>query len=243
MRYLHAIAAHEVFVGQGVYLYYEDDTLTGEKERWTLHELPGGARFFRVDADTRDATHGGFSRLAEALYSPAGELVRYNFHYFDNSTNPPHELPDEVLADYTVMDDYVQIGYRSGHDERVYEEFSLPEGAILSPHGFIFTGRVIQQALKQAEADRNTDTVNLVDLDYHVYGRMAQVSPVTVRLLRVESLQFGRASRETRCYEMARSGGEPHLYWLDSHDIVVQYEHRTGDGLTIRVRLTNYAHR
>ena len=238
MRILHAVADHEVFVGSGTYIYHQNGHDTGERESWTIHELKGGAYLIRVDVDCRFSERGGFSRLEEALYQPDGSLVRYNFYYADSSPDPLQELPNEVRADYTVMDDYIQIAYTAGQNDRVYEEVPLVESSVLSPHGFVFMGQVIQSTLAAGGKD-----VVVFDLDYHLYGSMAHPVRYTASFEKEETIQVGRKSISTRCYNFSRID-KPHdrLYWLDDHDIVVKFEHITADEHQTAI-LTNYAHR
>ncbi|MGB1287697.1 MAG: hypothetical protein ACPG7F_14255, partial [Aggregatilineales bacterium] len=217
---------------------YENGEPTGEKEHWTLHEFKGGARFIRVDVDFRYSEHGGFSRLEEALYDPAGLLARYNFHYFDDSSNPPRELPAEVKADYTVLEGYLQIAYTAGHEAREYEEVTLPEKSVLSPHGFIFMGQVIHNAIAVGG-----DHIPVYDLDYHVYGSMAHPMQYTAEFITEETTPCGKRHIPTRCYSFSRADkAHERLYWLDEHDIVIKYEYRHGDEQQ-SAQLGNYAHR
>lgn len=225
MRTLHMVAAHEKFVARGEYHYFRDEQPINVIEKWTIHELAGGARLIRVDEDGRD--EDGLTILSEALVSPDGQIERYNVQSF-NSRDPEVK---NFKADYVFEKDYVQIGRTIQGQEREYTEFPLVVDCLLYIKQTLFMGRTIRQIrAKGGKSQVFTPQLTSVD-DSHLLK-------IIVEERDTEALTISRKAIQAAKFQIA----DDVFYWLDEHDIPVQrtYQHA---GKPYRAVLTNYAHR
>ncbi len=71
MRVLHPVTQRERLVASGVYRYARRGQQLAGAEHFSIHALPDGSWFVRIDYDWRDLDHT--SQLIEALYDPTGE--------------------------------------------------------------------------------------------------------------------------------------------------------------------------
>ncbi len=225
MRTLHTVAAHETFVASGEYHYFRDEQPMKVVEKWTIHELQGGARLIRVDEDGRD--EDGLTILSEALVAPEGQIERYNVQSF-NSRDP------EVVnfkADYVFEEDFVQIGRSIQGQEREYTEFPLVVDCALYIKQTPFMGRTIRQVLaKGGKSQVFTPQLTSVD-DSHLLKMIVEQRGT-------EELTISRKTIQAAKFQIA----DDVFYWLDEHDIVVQRTY-TYEGTPYRAILSNYAHR
>jgi hypothetical protein len=225
MRYLHPVALHEMFVASGEYRYFRDGAPLAISEKWTIHELPGGATFYRVDEDGRDAD--GLSILSEALVSPDGQFERYNVQSF-NAKDSAIQL---FKADYSFNEGYVQIGRKVQGQEREYIEFPLLMECAIYIKQTLYMGLTIRDVL--------------------AFGGKAEVfapqllSPgengmqrIIVKAHSQETVEVGRKSIEAQKYQIA----DDVFYWLDNHLIPVKRSYSHHDYQYV-VQLSNYAHR
>ncbi|MEO1288295.1 MAG: hypothetical protein AAFV93_11045, partial [Chloroflexota bacterium] len=81
MRRLHAVSPNEVFVASGDYRTWRDGQPLKISEKFTVHELQGGALLYRVDEDGRD--EDGLTILSEALISPDKQFERFNVQSYN----------------------------------------------------------------------------------------------------------------------------------------------------------------
>lgn len=139
MRSLHPNSPNEIFVASGEYRYWRDDVPLKIVEKWTIHELKGGAFLYRVDENGRD--EDGLSILSEALINPERQFERFNVQ----SYNPKDSDLKDYKADYTFNPDYVQIGRRIQVGEHEYAEFPLMEGVLVYIKQMLFMGLTISQ--------------------------------------------------------------------------------------------------
>jgi hypothetical protein len=225
MRYLHAIAPHEKFVASGEYRYFRGDVQQAISEKWTLHELEGGALFYRVDEDGRDAD--GLSILSEALINPDGSIDRYNVQSF----NPKDSETKLFKADYSFNEKYVQIGRKVQGQEREYEEFPLLENCAIYIKQTLYMGLTIRDVLALG-GKAEVFAPQLLSLTENV------VQKIIVKTREKEALQVGRKQIEAQKYQIA----DDVFYWLDEYHIPLKrtYIH---EGMQYTVQLTNYAHR
>lgn len=228
MRYLHPVAPHETFVASGTYRY-EGTRLV---EQWTIHELPDGAWFMRVDKDGRFAD--GRSELIEAWRSPAGVIERFDITAY----GAPDDAIKKVKASYTVDEGVLYVGRTINDGERRQDELDLPEDYVLQPGGYVFFGLALPALVGRAP-------LAMVSR----YGFTPQPDEAFKAGIMHPSLTYygegevtvdGRA-RPARCYMAGERGAEDmkwHQYWIDAHDIFLKHE---APGLL--VQLERYAHR
>src|SRR5690349_3753961 len=98
MRSLRKVAAHEKFVASAEHRYWQGDEALKVREKWTIHELQGGALFYRVDEEGED-----YSIISEALINPDGQMERYNLQSWN---------PILYKADFIFNPEFVQISRR-----------------------------------------------------------------------------------------------------------------------------------
>lgn len=225
MRVLHPVAAHEVFVARGVYLTYRGDDKLPVVEAWSIHELQGGALFYRVDEDGRDLD--GLTILSEALVNPDGELERFNVQSFNDKDNAVSLLK----ADYSFEDNYVQIGRKVAKGDHEYDEFALVKNAGIYIKQTIFMGQTIQHVMAHG-GKCNMFAPQLID------GEESHLQRIQAELQGEEMLPIGRKTLSAAKYQIA----DDVYYWLDEHNIPLQrtYIH-AGDLHT--VKMTDYAYR
>jgi len=225
MRTLHTVAAHEQFVASGEYRYFRDEQPMKVIEKWTIHELQGGAQLVRVDEDGRE--EDGLTILSEALVSPDEKIERYNVQSF-NSRDP--ELKN-FKADYVFEEDVVQIGRTIQGQEREYTEFPLVVDCLLYIKQTLFMGRTIRQI--QANGGKSqVFTPQLTSMDD------SYLQKIVVEERGTEELTISRRSVQAVKFQIA----DDVFYWLDEHNIPVQRTY-THNGATYRAILSNYAHR
>jgi hypothetical protein len=225
MRTLHTVAAHEKFVASGEYRYFRDEQPMKVVEKWTIHELQGGARLIRVDEDGRD--EDGLTILSEALVSPEGEIERYNVQSF-NSHDPQVK---NFKADYIFEKDLVQIGRSLQGQEREYIEFPLVVDCLLYIKQTLFMGSTIRQILaKGGKSQVFTPQLTSVD-DSHLLKMIVEERGTEV-------VNISRKDVQAAKFQIA----DDVFYWLDNRNIPVQRTY-THDGQTYRAVLSNYAHR
>ncbi|MBK9121991.1 MAG: hypothetical protein IPM16_02570 [Chloroflexi bacterium] len=71
MRVLHPVTQREHLVASGVYRYTRSGQQLAGSEHFSIHALPDGSWFVRIDYDWRDLDRT--SQLIEALYDPASD--------------------------------------------------------------------------------------------------------------------------------------------------------------------------
>jgi hypothetical protein len=240
MRYLHPVGPHEAFVASGSYHYYADDEATGLVEHWTIHELPDGAWFIRVDKDGRD--FDGRSEWIEAWRGPVaegGRIERFDVVY----SGVMADVPRRVRATYT-MDDTTLVQGRSFDDQaRLQDEIALPQPYAVQPGSYLFFGMLLPTMVENAPYP--------VVMRYGVHEDMEQsflavVTYPTVTFEGEETLIISGRERAARRYIAAASNPEAkpgprvdwHTYWIDENNIFLRH---TGPGF--RVELERYAHR
>ncbi|MDQ7025974.1 MAG: hypothetical protein Q9P01_16105 [Anaerolineae bacterium] len=225
MRYLHAVALHEKFVASGEYRYFRDGEALAIREKWTIHELMGGAIFYRVDEDGRD--EDGLSILSEAFLNPEGQIERYNVQSF----NPKDSETKLFKADYSFNEGYVQIGRKVQGQDREYEEFPLLVKCATYIKQTVFMGLTIRDVLANG-GQAEVFAPQLLSMSKNV------VQKIIVKARGDESIAVGRKHIDAKKYQIS----DDVFYWLDEHLIPIKrsYSH---NGFQYMVQLTNYAHR
>lgn len=225
MRKLHVVSPNEIFVASGEYRYWREDTTLAISEKFTIHQLDGGAFLYRVDEDGRD--EDGLTILSEALISPDLQFERFNVQ--------SHNMKDDGLknfkADYTFNSDYVQIGRKIDNSEREYEEFQLIYDCEVYIKQTLYMGLTIKNILLN-EGKSQVFAPQLLSTDDNI------VQKIIVKERDGEKLHIGRKTIETRKFQIA----DDVFYWLDENYIPVQREY-IHDGIKYKVKVVNYAHR
>ncbi|MEL6309579.1 MAG: hypothetical protein AAFN11_05715 [Chloroflexota bacterium] len=226
MRYLHAVSANEKFVASGEYHYTRDGVALAVIEKFTVHELNGGALLYRVDEDGR--REDGLTILSEALVSPDGQFERFNVQ----SSNPRDEMLQDFKADYTFNPDYVQIGRQTAKAEREYDEFQLMHESEVYIKQTLYMGITLRQIMATDDHKAYVFAPQLLSVGENVLQK------IIVQPQGTETLQVGRREMETRKFQIA----DDVFYWLDEHDIPIKrvYKH---DDASYEVTIRNYAHR
>ncbi|MGJ3239944.1 MAG: hypothetical protein ACFE0Q_14630 [Anaerolineae bacterium] len=225
MRRLHVVAPHEIFVASGEYRYWRDGVPNKAFEKFTIHELPGGAFLYRVDEDGRD--EDGLTILSEALINPEQRFERFNVQ----SYNPRDPLLLNFKADYTFNPDYVQIGSQVQGADREYDEFALIDGCEIYIKQTLYMGLTLRHVLAR-DGTAHVFTPQLLALD------SSQLQKLIVKSQDIESLNIGRKTIDAHKYQVA----DEVFYWIDEHGIPIQRQY-IHDGATYQVQVTNYAHR
>lgn len=226
MRRLHAVAPNEMFVASGDYRTWRDGQQVNISEKFTIHELQGGAFLYRVDEDGRN--EDGLTILSEALISPDLKFERFNVQ----SYNPNDTELSAFKADYTFNANYVQIGRQLQGADREYDEFELIDGCEVYIKQTLYMGLTIRSILADAERKSHVFAPQLLSLEESVLQK------IIVQHLADESIKIGRQAIDTRKFQIADNV----FYWLDEYNIPVQRQYRH-KGVEYLVKVTNYAHR
>lgn len=238
VRYIHSVAPHESFVASGTYVFYENDIPSGLVEHWSIHELPDGAWFMRVDRDGR--TFDGRSELIEAWRNPQGVIERFDLFAF----GAPTDSIKHVEASYMLTDDQkIMVGRRFNHGERHQMEMMLPPQHSLQPGGYIFFGLILPQIAA-------TPPFNLVSrysfhedpaVAFSVGVAQAVVTavppePINVSGQEITANKFLAGARNTA--EDAVRRVDWHAFYTDAQHVFVLHE-----APNMFVKLERYAHR
>lgn len=225
MRTLHRVAAHETFIASGEYRYWRGEESLAISEKWTIHELQGGARFYRVDEDGHN--EDGLSLISEALINPDGQIERFNLQSF-NSKDPNFK---NLKADYSFHHQYVQIGKQIQGEEHQYQEFPLIEDSLIYIKQTIFMGLTISEIQKVGGKAHVFSPQLFSDTD-------SQMQKILIKEHGEEIIQIGQKNIVTRKFQIA----DDVFYWLDAHNIPIQREYQH-EGISYLAKIANYAHR
>ncbi len=225
MRKLHVVSPNEIFVASGEYHYRRDGVALAISEKFTVHQLDGGAYLYRVDEDGRD--EDGLTILSEALISTDLQFERFNVQSYNMQDNSLKSFK----ADYTFNADYVQIGRKIDNSEREYEEFQLIYDCEIYIKQTLYMGLTIKNILLN-EGKAQVFAPQLLSTDENM------VQKIIVKEHDMEEMQFGSKTIKTRKFQIA----DDVFYWLDQHYIPVQREY-IHDGSKYNVKVANYAHR
>ncbi len=230
MRYLHPVQAHERFLASGRYRFSKDGQALEKSEAWTVHGLPDGETFWRVDLDARAGE--GKSILAEALLGADGALARLDIRY--ENANFEGGIK-QLSATYQLMDGLLQVGYTLNGAARAYREMALPPQVHIDIPLLIFRGGTIR-ALAQAGAALVPLFVPLFEHAQLFPGALQSVSS-PVEYAGEDKLRLGQRVMPTRLY---RYRDQAALYWLDSHGLIVK-RRKAYKQQEFLVEISNYA--
>jgi hypothetical protein len=217
MRALHKVAAHEKFYASGEYRYWQGNEALKIREKWTIHELQGGALFYRTDEEGE-----GLSLISEALITPEGQMERYNVQSWN---------PALFKADYIFNENDVQISRKIQGKEPEYEEFSLIPKSLVYIKQMLFMGWTIKH-IQKAGGKAEVFTPQLFA------DTSSQMQRIVIKERGEENLQTGQKTIPCRKFQIA----DDVFYWLDVHNIPIQREYQH-EGVQFRVQIANYAHR
>jgi hypothetical protein len=217
MRSLHKVAAHEKFLASGEYRYWRGEESLKIRDKWTIHDLQGGALFYRLDEEGE-----GLSIISEALINPDGQMERFNIQSWN---------PTLFKADYIFNPDDVQISRRVQGKEPEYEEFPLLPDSLIYIKQMLFMGWTIAN-IEKAGGKPQVFTPQLFA------DTSSQMQKIVIKAHDEESIMLGQKSILTRKFQIA----DDVFYWLDVHDIPIQREYQH-EGKKYRVTIANYAHR
>lgn len=121
MRVLHPVTQRETLVASGLYRYARSGVMLKGEERFSIHALPDGSWFVRVDYDWRALD--GTSQLIEALIDPLAAGGR--FQRVVAQLHRPAGISKETMDFHAAS---VLVGAGGGPRERRDFEITLPEG-------------------------------------------------------------------------------------------------------------------
>lgn len=233
MRYLHPVQMHEQFVASGEYAVLARGTATQITELWSIHQLPDGAWFVRVDSDW--LTEQGTLILAEALLTPGDgggmTLDRIDRRRYQYRSGQPMT---EQRENYTFLDAYAQVGYSTPGGEREYAEQPFDRAylpALAWPHAHILTGFSVRALLAQG-----APTPALVGFD--ALSGSFRTATLAAQVVAHEPIMVGmRAVDAARC-ALTQDGVPLATVWLDAHGLLLRRE----DSAQV-VSLMQYLHR
>jgi len=212
MRYIHNVNFHETFIASGEY-----HLAGGAVDSWTIHRLPDGSHFIRVDIDERDTTSGA-SILVEALQNAEAIIERFDVHVFYS------KAVDGVMslrASYTLLEDYVQIGRSFNNQAREYSELEISENTYLMPPGKVFLGNLILHS-----TSRSGDTLRLQA--HFGHDPIVTIQPFHADLLEEIPLEQHTIQAQTRCFDTNLG-----RIWIDDHHIPLKIQHENQDPIVL----------
>ena len=235
MRYLHPVTMKETFIASGTYIHYKEDEPTGSSEQWSIHELPDGAQFLRVDDDWRELD--GSSILIEGWRSPESEgshLERVDVAAFA----PKESEIKKVRATYTVMGELLEVGRTIDEADREHVSIELPFGYALAPESLLFAGYEVSHLA--LNPDKDTPVVSYLPtfLNPSLAFRPTVFYQSAV-FETEETIMLGKVAYTARRYGQTdpRTGATSTI-WLDQHDILLQFKSADSQHRAI---LTNYS--
>jgi len=237
MRYLHPIGLKEKLIALGEYSAQSNERVLGIVERWSIHQQPDGARLIRADFQ-RDVD--SYYTLSEVWVSPpaSGERIER----LDVLLQRVKSAQSNRIT-YQFLDDHVEIGRTIASGDRLYEEYELPKGYIVTPYVEAARGAaLVKAALNPAESWLITPqyvfSTALENDPKEAFKPL--ISKLIVRAFGKEEITIdGKRYHATR-YEYGYDHlQEQRIYLVDDNNIVLKYEARTKDDMYL-VLLGNY---
>ncbi len=222
MRYIHPVTVHEQFVASGVYDYYTDAAVpAGITEAWSIHELPDGSQFVRVDHDLRGSS--GASMLVELLRNQAGSPERLDLYFY-----PQAQVGANVLrANYSFYPAHIQLTTYWRHQPTGTAEIELEcqpiSTLLLLP---ALAGSLIVEVV--ARGGEHVPVLLIDDLivtDDHQQFAAVNLYHFSVQRGQAESLTLGSKQHSAQKYHLLnlRNGAAPpQEYWLDAYAQVLR---------------------
>jgi hypothetical protein len=230
MRYLHPVAANEVFIASGVYKRYEGEILTPYTESWTMHGAAGGGRLIRIDQDARRS--GGWSGLAEILQDEAQRFERYNLLL---TYTAPDAKVKSMRLEYVFLEQYVQMSRSINGGAAEFSDMALPSSEVFVR--LLDINLFWGEALK-ASAENRAERAVFVPFrsPNHAPGQLVKASALPeIEQVEAGTMTVGKKTIAVRSY---KTKGD-RVIRLDQHDIPVSLYSR-GNQMDV---LTDYAHR
>lgn len=237
MRYLHPVTMKERFIASGTYTHYKDDVPTGSVEQWSIHELPDGAQFLRVDDDWRELD--GSSVLLEGWRSPpaeGGRLERVDIAAF----GPKDSEIKKVRATYTVLEDYLEVGRTVDDADRENMAVELPFGYVFAPESLLFAGSEVEHLALNPGKD-----VPVVSYIPTFLNASLAFRPTIFYQSAIfeadETIMLGKTAYQVRRYRQTDPRTQTaSTIWLDEHDMLLQFKSADAQHHAI---LTEYSRR
>lgn len=224
MRTIHPVAVHEKFIASGTYLFYEHDTLLDQYEQWSIHELPDGSQFVRVDVESRLDEVPVYT-LTETLLTGTGKVERCEIHEFRQDAGKL----EKTRVNFAVYQGYLQRSFRIDQQPAVLEEITLADHTIIFPAPFVFWGLAIRAvyAATQPPAD--------------VYWLSRQPSATerqtwNAQQMGMETITLGSRDYQATRYQVESVSQQSHITcWLDPHHLLLSKNNT--------IKLSQYARR
>lgn len=228
MRYLNAVAEHEVFVSRGVYRRYAGGVLSKYSESFTQHKHKGGALLVRIDQDARFTE--GWSRLAEVLHEPDGAVARVKIQTNHSDTNSPFRM---MKTDYSFFDDYVQVArVTDGTHESL--EIPLPDATFVRLLDFNFYwGMTLQYAQQPAALTRPVFVP-------FMRPNMPPGQVLTATLPEVVTQSSESIEADGSVRHLTRYATRSRVVWVDQHGVPMKLQNIQVNQIDV---LHDYAHR
>lgn len=224
MRTIHPVAAHEKFVASGTYLFYQNDTLLDQREQWSIHELPDGSQFVRVDHEFRLGAAPVYT-LTETLLTADGKVERCEIHEFRQNIGNL----EKTRVNFAVYQGYLQRSHRIDQQPATLEEIALPQQTIIFPAPLVFWGMAIRavHAAAQHQAAVHWLSGKHSDDERQIW---------CTQQIGIEPLSLSSKDYHATRYQVEwKSQLSQISCWLDGHDILLLKDNET--------KLTQYARR
>ena len=207
MRVLHPVTLREKLVASGIYRYLRGGELLKGEEHFSIHELPDGSWFVRIDYDWR--VLDGTSQLIEALIDPLASGGR--FQRIVAQLHSPAGVAKETMDFHA---DHVLIGISGLEAER--RDLEIP----LTPN---FQVVMLKTALLGITASRWPGESGMPISAFGGYRSnddKALVFDAALTALRQETVVVGDQSIDARVVEL--TGEFTQTLWLDSAGIALK---------------------
>jgi hypothetical protein len=237
MRYLHSVGIHERFVASGIYAGIREREPTGESIVWSIHELPDGAHFIRLDWQAAESQ--GWYQLMEAWRSPESEGG--NIERLDVQAFAPHHTITHVRATYTLLDDGLEVGRTLDGGSRLQESLPLPERAYFMLPPAFFPREIVRQSThKEGRVHFIVPTASFDDAT----AFSAVVQQLGFRCVEAGTREVGGGVYHARCFQPTHPYVYPdHEIWVDDCGVLLFQQMTDESGHKAGLTLTQYARR
>jgi hypothetical protein len=207
MRVLHPISQREKFVASGIYRYTRGGVPAQGNEHFSIHALPDGSWFVRVDYDWR--LLDGSSQLIEALVDPLSSGGR-----FQRIVAQLHSSIGISRESFDFHGDHVLVGIGDVASTRRDIEVPLPPGYAVLMLKTTLAG--IAASRWPAPSGQQVKAFG----GYRTETGTAMTFDAMMRDLPSETLKAGSETVRTRVVEL--TGEFPQTLWLDSLGVPVR---------------------
>ena len=222
MQTITPIAAEEILLASGVYIYLLNDQPTGVTEPWSLHRLPDGSYCTRGERDARAAF--GTTILVEAFsHTPFATDGLQRFVVAQSNAN--HAATNDVRAAYSFADKTVTIARSVNGQAMASEELDLPENTVVSPLMRVFLGPVIRAVLARGAGQPVPVLVPSLE---QMLDPETLLRPLfdyrQAALLGTEDIEVdGRVLPARRLQYLSKHYDANSQFWLDETDLLLRY--------------------